>query len=206
LNSDHGLLAFKGFEVSVTAKGDVQSAGLGTYRCMLCDGTRCGACSWMSSAAYQIHVTETYHRSATTNCEAALNRYYDRSKDAYEVWKGLYGLTPSPSLAKAIMSHLFQDGIRALSLQRLIAEATVFKWNTALVLLELAMWKAACQLSFPTLMDVSSAVAWLSHGWKANKSCLRHNEMVTVVMQNVSRSWKNRSNRLKERAMRTHCL
>jgi hypothetical protein len=49
-------------------------------------------------------------------------------------------------------------------------------------------------------------VAWLSHGWKANKSCLRHNEMVTVVMQNVSRSWKNRSNRLKERAMRTHCL
>ena len=61
------------------------------------------------------------------------------------------------------------------------------KRNEPYVLLELALWKAACILHPPEgrIRDATSFFTWASGGWKANKGAMRHDAMIGSVIENV---------------------
>jgi len=83
------------------------------------------------------------------------------------------------------------DGAR----QELLKQATrliqEYKRKEPFVLLELALWKAACLLHRPTdadhwfMRDVTSFLAWSKDGWKVNKGSTRSQLLIDTVMRNV---------------------
>jgi hypothetical protein len=75
------------------------------------------------------------------------------------------------------------DEILARPLKKL---RSVQHWE-GIVILELAAWKAQCQLQMPVGANYSTMIAWQSKGWKECKVDLQGSNPVVVIVKSVQR-------------------
>lgn len=101
----------------------------------------------------------------------------------------LYGTIqciPQPVLACIAQCFVGDDvSKKAASLElELLCER--YKQQETLVVLELALWKAACFLNAPAYVNADSMLAYFFRdGWKNNKTASRHDPLIGSVIANV---------------------
>jgi hypothetical protein len=63
----------------------------------------------------------------------------------------------------------------------------IFKYEhmERISLLELGVWKAACILDKDESKKIHEMMEWVNHGWKQNKTRLRHSTATTVIVESV---------------------
>ena len=78
------------------------------------------------------------------------------------------------------------DVSKKASISELKSLCERYKKKEALVILELALWKAACFVNAPTYVNVDGMLAYLfGNGWKKNKTASRHDPLIGSVIANV---------------------
>ena len=153
-----------------------------TYHCQFCDAT------WTvpSSSGTVEHERDPSHRERVSEANYAGTEFLRRAALASTLATDMRDHEiETTGLNYEVLRYLFSTAERCSSAD-LQAKVKQIKWGKTLALLELALWKAACILNPPEpLPHMTSVMFWISGGWKAQKVAMRHNEIITVVMENV---------------------
>jgi hypothetical protein len=155
-----------------------------TYHCCLCADA-----SWQHSSQTSMYQHELCpsHNQKVKEMDAALSSYMIRSKEVHNLIKKTRGHDADAQFHEQLLLYLYNErkiGVGPLSSHQLHSVYERLNWNTALVLLELALWKTVCIWNAPKPnMDMMSVVEWMKNGWKTNKVVMRHHEMINIVMK-----------------------
>lgn len=126
------------------------------------------------------------HVDAYLEAKSAFLRKVSQAKEVHRRTKEA-GLYYPATIAANLFYYVFESRDERQYLEKanqLLERAIVVE---PLVVLELAVWRAACLLHPPMpLKDLSDHIAWIDHGWKAEKARRRHDAMVEVVLKNVA--------------------
>jgi hypothetical protein len=131
------------------------------------------------------HLNDPLHVQRAQAAVAARNAIHARFLDVLRFGKDLRDFGSPVAMKSMICDYIFQptvSGINTPSLNMIKKLSASLRRNEPLVLLELALWKAACMIHPPSpLSDPESYLLWINGGWKSHKTAMRSHAWTLIV-------------------------